>query len=153
MARTRVRYVDAPPRNDVYVGMLAMAAIAMVIGCVALAVESDEYDWSTEAKVVATPSLPSPTVPAPKAATPAGPAVTPPAGTNTTPPMNTPPPEGGAAQGTPKPADPIAPTAPAVASTPGAAPPAALPANLPVVDTSITTTGPRPGFNPNLPRK
>src|SRR6266536_1602772 len=150
MARTRVRYVDAPPRNDVYVGMLALSAIAMLIGCLALAIESDEYGWSTEAKAAAAPSLPSPTVPAapPRAG---APAVTPPAGNV---PTNPPPPSGGTSQAIPKPADPVAPPAPAVAATPPApTPPAPLPPVVPGADASIKTDGPRPGFNPNLPRK
>src|SRR4051812_33732737 len=99
MARTRVRYVDAPPRNDVYVGMLALSVIAIAIGCGVLAIESGEYDWSTEAKAAATPALPSPSV-TPKTLTPAGgpTTTTPPAGNTPAPaPMN-PMPMGGTSQ-------------------------------------------------------
>lgn len=153
MARTRVRYVDAPPRNDVYVGMLALSVFAIVIGCAVLALESDDYGWSTEAKAPPAVSLPSPSV-TPKAAAPTGTTTpTPPAGGNTPAPapMNTPP-MGGTSRA-PKPADPVAPPT-AVAATPPTAPaPAVTPTPAENATVNLKNEVPRPGFNPNLPRK
>ena len=54
MARRRDRYVDAPPRNDVYVGMIGLTALCAVVGILLLYLERDGYSDSQPA--------PSPTV-------------------------------------------------------------------------------------------
>jgi hypothetical protein len=54
----RQRTVEAPPRNDVYVGMLGLTAFAMLVGIALLALDANEYDWQSEAKGGPTLSLP-----------------------------------------------------------------------------------------------
>ena len=47
----RQRLIDAPPRNDVYVGMLGLTALAMFAGVVVLLLEfGGDYDFEQEAK-------------------------------------------------------------------------------------------------------
>lgn len=50
MARSKVRYVDAPAKNDVYTGMLALMCFGMVLGIAVLALELSDYGFATEAK-------------------------------------------------------------------------------------------------------
>ena len=50
MARRRDRYVDAPPRNDVYVGMLALTALCAVVGILLLYLERSDYSVSEPAQ-------------------------------------------------------------------------------------------------------
>jgi hypothetical protein len=73
----RQRTVEAPKRNDVYVGMLGLAAFAMLVGIALLAFDASDYDWQSEAK--AGPALNLPKIE--RKATPApGEGATPPAG-------------------------------------------------------------------------
>jgi len=58
MAKSRIRYIDAPARNDVYVGMLGLAAFAGLIGVLVFCLELNEYDWASEAKATPAPPLP-----------------------------------------------------------------------------------------------
>ena len=47
----RQRLIDAPPRNDVYVGMLGLTALAMLAGVVVLLLEfSGDYDFEQAPK-------------------------------------------------------------------------------------------------------
>ena len=67
MARTRL--TEAPPRNDVYVGMLALAVLSMALGCGMLALELTEYGWTESGGARTSVSLPDPSAaPPPKAA-------------------------------------------------------------------------------------
>lgn len=60
MARTRpVVVVVARPRSDVYVGMLALSALATAAGCLLLALELTTYDWETAAKKGPTATVPA----------------------------------------------------------------------------------------------
>ena len=56
MAKTRV--TDAPAKNDVYVGMLGLTTLAMVLGIALLALDADDYEWSSQPKSGPTISLP-----------------------------------------------------------------------------------------------
>lgn len=58
MARRRDRYVDAPPRNDVYVGMLGLTALCAVVGILLLYLETSDYTTSEPAQSPAV-SLPN----------------------------------------------------------------------------------------------
>ena len=71
MARTKVRIVDAPPKNNVYTGMLAMMAFSMLLGIAVLALELSDYGFAAEAKGGPTINLPKDVGrPTPGAATP-----------------------------------------------------------------------------------
>lgn len=48
-------------KNDVYVGMLALAALATALGCVLLVLELNVYEWETAPNG---PKLTAPTLPA-----------------------------------------------------------------------------------------
>jgi|YNPBryunderm2012_1023409.scaffolds.fasta_scaffold23017_3 hypothetical protein len=62
MARRRNRgLMTAPPRNDVYIGMLLLTVIALAIGTTLLALECNEYDWIAEPS--AGPQIAIPQVP------------------------------------------------------------------------------------------
>ena len=149
MARTRIRYAEAPPRNDVYVGMLLVTVLMLAIGSALLALECNEYEWVDTPPPTATIALP--TLPRPSGLSPA----TPPDGVPPAPPMNP-----GTTSQVPPEVIPEPPAAPAVATTttksstaapevkPPAAPPALLPASNP-----DPNRPPRPGFNPSLPRR
>lgn len=50
MARRRDRYVDAPPRRDVYFGMLFLTAMCAVVGILLLYLETSEYSVSEPAQ-------------------------------------------------------------------------------------------------------
>ena len=55
----RQRLVTAPPRNDVYVGMLGLTCLAMLCGIVALLLEfGGDYDFEQQAKAGPSVSLP-----------------------------------------------------------------------------------------------
>ncbi|MGL6076602.1 MAG: hypothetical protein ACRC8S_20805 [Fimbriiglobus sp.] len=146
----RVRFVDAPARNDVYVGMLAVTSLAILVSIVALALELNEYGFSAEAKG---PSISIPkdfSRPTPKSAGGATPA--PMTRTEITPPA----PEV-------KPAPAVVASEPAV-PTPVVTPPVNIVVELPKTTepkpapeaTPATTSAPapvRPGFNPRFPGK
>jgi len=53
-----VKFVEAPPRNNVYVGMLLLTALAGLIGVALFALEANSYGWSNQAVSSPTPSLP-----------------------------------------------------------------------------------------------
>ena len=61
MARSKVRYVDVPPKNNVYTGMLALMAFGMVMGIATLALELSDYGFATEATAGPTINLPKDT--------------------------------------------------------------------------------------------
>lgn len=62
MARRRDRGpVTAPPRNDVYVGMLLLTVVALAVGTTVLALECNEYEWVSEPS--AGPQIAIPEVP------------------------------------------------------------------------------------------
>jgi hypothetical protein len=140
----RQRLVTAPPRNDVYVGMLGLSALAMLLGIVVLVLElGGDYDFESQAKGGPAISLPKDfSRPTPKSD---GPAPTPAPGPTT--------------KAEPVPAAIPVPTPeaakPAVIVTlplPPAPLPAAVPAAVPVVpaaDPGIV----RPGFTPRFPRQ
>ena len=145
----RQRLIDAPPQNDVYVGMLGLTALAMFAGVVVMLLEfGGDYDFTQEAKGGPAVSLPKDySRPSPKSD---GPAPTPAAAPLTkapVPPVATPvprevPPE------VPPPA--VAATVPPAAVEPVAVPrPAAIPE--PVAPASAPAIV-RPGFTPRLPR-
>jgi hypothetical protein len=140
MARTRL--VDAPPKNDVYTGMLALTCFAMLIGIIALVLElSGDYGFEAEAKGGPSISLPKDfSRPVPKNTTP-----TPSA------PMTRAEPEA------PKVAPPVIATAPEPAPLPKLAVevPKATPTTPPAAPTSVPSSTPkevRPGFNPRFPQ-
>ena len=58
MAKSRIRYTDAPAKNGVYVGMLALTAAVGFLGIGVFALEANEYDWDSQAKVFPAPTLP-----------------------------------------------------------------------------------------------
>ena len=143
----RQRLVTAPPRNDVYVGMLGLSALAMLAGILVLVLEfSGDYDFASQAKAGPAISLPKDfSRPTPKSD---GPAPTPP------------PTPGPTTKAEPVPAPLPVPTPevpkPAVVVTlppPPAPLPVAVPAPTPVpvvpaADPSVV----RPGFTPRFPR-
>lgn len=155
MAKNKVRYVEAPAKNDVYVGMLIVMNLAMLFGVALLALECNDYDWESQPKGGPTINLPSVT----RAAPVAGPAdaggfpAAPADGGGVAPNPPAPPPAPPANEmGTAKPAEapaPALPIPPVVASNPDAAP---APKPAPSTPLKQADTGPRPGFNPYLPR-
>lgn len=70
-----VKFVEGPPRNDVYVGMLGLTVLSMLLGCAVLALEATDYEWESEPKPRTKLTLPTDSLGAPSANTPA---VTPP---------------------------------------------------------------------------
>ena len=48
-------------RNDIYVGILALSALATAVGCVLLALELNTYDWQTSpgGQKLTVPTLPA----------------------------------------------------------------------------------------------
>ncbi len=71
MARRRERYVDAPPRNDVYFGMLALSALCAMIGILLLVLETNEYSTMEPAQ---SPSVSLPNIDQLKRTAPVAPA-------------------------------------------------------------------------------
>lgn len=137
----RQRLIDAPPRNDVYVGMLGLTALAMFAGVVVLLLEfGGDYDFEQAPKAGPPISLPKdysrPTpksdgsAPAPLTRADPLPAVTRPA------PATVPP----AVAATVPPAATTAVAVPQPAAVPEAVTPASVPALV------------RPGFTPRPPR-
>ena len=145
----RQRLIDAPPRNNVYVGMLGLTCVAMLTGIVVLLLEfSGDYDFEQQAKAGPAVSLPKDYArPAPKTD-----------GT-TSPPAAAPAPMTKAAPSLP-PAPPLPPEPPkpAVAVNPPTLPlpvPAAPPTTVAVPNPVAPAAEPtvvRPGFNPRFPR-
>ena len=144
----RQRLIDAPPRNDVYAGMLGLTCLAMLAGIVVLLLEfGGDYDFEQQAKAGPAVSLPKDySRPTPK---PDGtaPAPTPVAAPTT--------------KADPLPAAPALPPEPPKPAVAAAAPtlPIPLPASvLPPVTVSNPVTPAaeptvvRPGFNPRFPR-
>ena len=140
----RQRLIDAPPRNDVYVGMLGLATLAMLAGVVALLLEfGGDYDFEQAPPPGAPVSLPkdfsrptpksdgSAPAPAPLTKVTPPPAVTPALPAEVTPP----------AVAT---AVPPAVSESTAAPRPGAAPETLTPASAPTLV--------RPGFIPRPPR-
>ena len=141
----RQRLVTAPPRNDVYVGMLGLSALAMLLGIVVLVLElGGDYDFESQAKGGPAISLPKDfSRPTPKSD---GPAPTPAPGPTTK-------------------AEPIPTPLPLPVLTPEAAkpavvvtlppPPAPLPPAVPAAVPVVPAADPgvvRPGFTPRFPR-
>jgi hypothetical protein len=145
MARTRVRYAEAPPRNDVYVGMLAATALVLAVGCAVLALECNEYEWIGSPPphpTLALPALPRPTTPGPTDGVPPPPPPPPPMGTSRA----------------PAPAVPVIPASPPAVTTTTTVGPPTLPAAVRPADQQPTANPqpdrpPQPGFNPTLPRR
>ena len=143
----RQRLIDAPPRNDVYAGMLGLTCLAMLAGIVVLLLEfGGDYDFEQQAKAGPAVSLPkdySRPTPKPDGSAPA-PAPAP--LTKATPP----------AVALPRPAEVPQPavvaTVPPVVAPPAAAP---QPATVPEAVTPASAPAPalvRPGFTPRFPR-
>lgn len=61
MARGQLR--TAPPKNDVYFGMLLLTVVAMLLGTVLLALETNEYEWVSEPQGGPAISLPQAVTP------------------------------------------------------------------------------------------
>ena len=145
MAKTR--FVDAPPKNDVYTGMIGVTAACMFVGIVLLVIECTGYDWA--AKSVAGPAINLPKIDggAPTTARPGTP----------TPPANPQPaPMTVAPRVEPAPLPVVPPTAVAVTPPVIAPLPAPLPVKIPVAEPTPVVPlanppvdrGPRPGFGP-----
>ena len=136
----RQRLIDAPPRNDVYTGMLAVTCLAVLTGIVVLLLEfGGDYDFEQAPKPGASVSLPKDySRPAPKsdgtapATTPAPAPMTKAAPPAVAPELPTP-----AVAATPKLPTPVVPVPVEVAKPP------AQPVEPAVV---------RPGFTPRFPR-
>ena len=140
----RQRLIDAPPRNDVYVGMLGLSALAMLAGIAALLLEfAGDYGFESQAKGGPAVSLPKDFArPAPK--------------TDGTAPAAPPAPAAPTTQADPAPAAaPLPePPKPAVAVGVPAPKPAELPASPPAPVVPSADAGVvRPGFNPRFPRQ
>ncbi len=66
VARTRGREVEtAPPKSDIYTGLLAISLIAMITGCVLLYLDYNSYPQQKA------PTAPPPTISLPSAGQPA----------------------------------------------------------------------------------
>ncbi len=141
----RQRLIDAPPRNDVYVGMLGLTALAMLAGVVVLLLEfGGDYDFEQAPKPGAATSLPKDySRPTPKSDG-SAPAPTPAPLTKATPP----------AVALPVPAE-VPPPAAVATVPPVVAPPAAAPQPAVVPEAVVPASAPalvRPGFTPRMPR-
>jgi hypothetical protein len=137
MARTRVRYTEGPPKNDVYFGMLVVTVLMLAVGCVVLALELNEYEWVDTPPP--SPAIALPTLPRPGGAVPATPVD---GGVPPAPPMN--------AGNVPTP--PLA-AAPDTPVEPVENPPAST---SPVIQRTADPQPDRPvapGFNPAFPRR
>ncbi len=84
VSKTRGRDLDiAPPKSDIYTGLLAVSLVAMITGCVLLYLDYSSYPQPKP------PAAPAPTVTMPAPPAPAAPAQPAPAsGAPATPPMN-----------------------------------------------------------------
>ena len=144
MAKTR--FVDAPPKNDVYTGMIGVTAACMFIGIVLLVIECTGYDWAARAEGGPTINLPkidggAPTTSRPGTSTPANPQPAP---------MTV------APRVEPAPLPVVPPTAVAVTPPVIAPLPTPLPVKVPAAEPApaiplanpTPDRGPRPGFGP-----
>lgn len=86
MAKKQVAEDEAKPTNDAYTGMLAISLIALIVGCVMLYLDFNQY--GTEPPPVVQTAAPPPPAAAPAAPAPAGQPAVDPAGQ----PMPMPPP-------------------------------------------------------------
>ena len=145
----KIRFVDAPAKNDVYTGMIGVTAACMFVGIVLLVVECMGYDWAAKAEG-------GPTITLPKID--GGPASTSRPGTPAPAPNPAPAPMT-AAPRIEQPTVPITPPMTVVVTSPAiAAPPAPLPVKVPVAEPTPAVPlanpapapdrGPRPGFGP-----
>ena len=56
------RVAVAKPKSDVYVALLAISLGALIVACILLALEMNNYQWKVTPKAALEPALPGPVV-------------------------------------------------------------------------------------------